>query len=601
MNELKTALAELQEQFGDSIMLLSQQEVKPQPIIPTGSFSLDKALGIGGLPIGKISEVFGETGCLDENTNLNFHCLDSKGEVFNDKGGTIKRLYERFHGLNKHHLQKKAASFTVPSVDENNLVFHNKVHDVVESGRQECFELKSKNGFQIIATADHKFLTPTGYKPLLDLKENDMVFVHNNTYKKRKQKQSRRREWYVKYHPTENWKTITANNRAGEQVYSYKRCRLPVSHAIFEAHKNNLKPKKYKKILNTANKSKINKLWFVKKGQHIHHKDGNHKNNSLENLKLMSGKNHNRMHTNQRRRKVKIVAVQDKIVSIKSVGIRNTYDIKCYAPHNNFVANKFVVHNSGKTTLALSVIAQAQKKGHNCAFIDTEHVLDLHRAKKIGVDLDRLVFSQPDYGEQALEMVDGLCRTGMIKVIVVDSVAALTPKAEIEGDMGDSPMASQARLMGQAMRKLVAVVNKMDVVLLFTNQVRSKISTFGYGGKVTTGGNSLKFYCSIRLDMRKKKEITENDKVIASEHTIKIRKNKFAPPFKIIKTQIGERGFEWGAEVLNETLKKGIVHRAGAYYKYEDDTIGQGKAATIREIESNKKLAEKLIAILEQE
>lgn len=526
MSDLKTALTKLQDQFGDSIMLLSQQEVKPQPVIPTGSFSLDKALGIGGLPIGKISEVFGETGCLDEDTHIKFHCLDSDKNVFNDRGGTIKRLYERFNGLNKHHLQKDADFFTIPSIDKNNLIFHNLVHNVVKSGKKECFKLKSQKGFEIVATADHKFLTPAGYKSLSDLDRGSVIFVHNNSYVKKRRDRKYRKELYVKYHPSEKWKTI-------------------------------------------------------------------------DNLKLMDDEVHNRLHTNQRERKIKIKAVKDSVAHIESVGIRNTYDIQCYAPHNNFIANNFVVHNSGKTTLALSVISQAQKKGHNCAFIDTEHVLDLNRARKIGVDLDRLIFSQPDYGEQALEMVDGLCRTGMVKVIVVDSVAALTPKAEIEGDMGDSPMASQARLMGQAMRKLVAVVNKMDVVLLFTNQVRSKISTFGYGGKVTTGGNSLKFYCSIRLDMAKKQEITEDDKVIASEHTIKIRKNKFAPPFKIIKTQIGERGFEWGAEILNEALKTGIIHRAGAYYKFNNDTIAQGKAATVREIESDEELANKLIAMLQ--
>jgi recombination protein RecA len=250
---------------------------------------------------------------------------------------------------------------------------------------------------------------------------------------------------------------------------------------------------------------------------------------------------------------------------------------------------------SGKTTLALSIIAQAQKKGANCAFIDSEHVLDLNRVKKMGVNLDKLIFSQPEYGELALEMVDGITRSGVTKVIVVDSVAALIPKSELEGDIGDAPMASQARMMSQAMRKLAGAVNKMGVVLIFTNQLRSNIVSFGYGGKVTSGGNALKFYASIRLEMKKTQEITHEEKLIATEHTIKVRKNKFAPPFKVIKTQINEFGFDYASEVLSVAQRKGLITRAGPWYKYRGDNIGQGQEAAKEYLRENTEVCEAIM------
>jgi recombination protein RecA len=249
--------------------------------------------------------------------------------------------------------------------------------------------------------------------------------------------------------------------------------------------------------------------------------------------------------------------------------------------------------SSGKTTLALSTIAQAQKKGIGCAFIDSEHVLDLNRVKKIGVNLDKLLFSQPDYGEQALEMVEGIIRSGLAKVIVIDSVAALTPKAEIEGDMGDSPMASQARMMSQAMRKLIGITNKNDCTLIFTNQVRANIGMYG-GGVVTSGGNALKFYASIRLEMRKVKDIEKDNVLIASEHTIKVKKNKFAPPFKIIKVQIGESGFDWGAELLDRAIQEGKIETSGSWLKMGSESLGQGRAEVIKKIQSDENLASKL-------
>ena len=234
--------------------------------------------------------------------------------------------------------------------------------------------------------------------------------------------------------------------------------------------------------------------------------------------------------------------------------------------------------SSGKTTLALSVIAQAQKKGGTCAFIDAEHALDPSYAKKIGVDINNLLISQPDAGEQALEIADTLVRSGAIDVLVVDSVAALVPKAELEGEMGDSHMGLQARLMSQALRKLTATVSRSNTLIIFINQIRMKIGVMFGNPETTTGGNALKFYASIRMDIRRVGAIKDKDDVIGSQTRVKIVKNKVAPPFKTVDFDImyGE-GISKVGELIDLGVKAGIVEKAGAWFSYNGEKLGQGR------------------------
>ncbi len=238
----------------------------------------------------------------------------------------------------------------------------------------------------------------------------------------------------------------------------------------------------------------------------------------------------------------------------------------------------FGPESSGKTTLALSVIAQAQKKGGTCAFIDAEHALDPSYAKKIGVDIDNLLISQPDAGEQALEIADTLVRSGAIDVLVVDSVAALVPKAELEGEMGDSHMGLQARLMSQALRKLTATVSRSNTLIIFINQIRMKIGVMFGNPETTTGGNALKFYASVRIDIRRTGSIKDKDDVIGSQTRVKIVKNKVAPPFKVVDFDImyGE-GISKTGELIDLGVKAGIVEKAGAWFSYKGEKIGQGR------------------------
>lgn len=234
--------------------------------------------------------------------------------------------------------------------------------------------------------------------------------------------------------------------------------------------------------------------------------------------------------------------------------------------------------SSGKTTLALSVIAQAQKKGGTCAFIDAEHALDPSYAKKIGVDIENLLISQPDAGEQALEITDTLVRSGAVDVLVVDSVAALVPKAELEGEMGDSHMGLQARLMSQALRKLTSTVARSNTLIIFINQIRMKIGVMFGNPETTTGGNALKFYASVRIDIRSVGKIKDKEDIIGSQTRVKIVKNKVAPPFKVIDFDImyGE-GISKTGELLDLGIKANVVEKSGAWFAYNGDKLGQGR------------------------
>ena len=248
--------------------------------------------------------------------------------------------------------------------------------------------------------------------------------------------------------------------------------------------------------------------------------------------------------------------------------------------------------SSGKTTLTLHVVAEEQKKGGVCAFVDAEHALDPSYAKKLGVNLDELLISQPDTGEQALEIVDTLVRSGAVSLIVVDSVAALTPKAEIEGDMGDMQMGSQARLMSQAMRKLTASIGRSNCMVIFINQIRMKIGVMFGNPETTTGGNALKFYASVRLDIRRTGAIKDRDEVTGNSTRVKVVKNKVAPPFKEVEFDImyGE-GISKLGELVDLGVKAGVVEKSGSWYSYGDERIGQGRENAKQFLRANPQTA----------
>lgn len=252
--------------------------------------------------------------------------------------------------------------------------------------------------------------------------------------------------------------------------------------------------------------------------------------------------------------------------------------------------------SSGKTTLTLHIIAECQKAGGVCAFIDAEHALDVKYAKNLGVNTDDLYVSQPDFGEQALEIVETIARSGAVDLIVVDSVAALTPKAEIEGDMGDQHVGLQARLMSQALRKLTGIVHKMNTTVIFINQIRIKIGATGYGTpETTTGGNALKFYASVRLDVRKIATLKQNEEPIGNRVKVKVVKNKVAPPFRQAEFDVmfGE-GLSREGELIDYGVKLDIVDKSGAWFSYKDKKLGQGRENSKTFLKENPEIADEI-------
>lgn len=252
---------------------------------------------------------------------------------------------------------------------------------------------------------------------------------------------------------------------------------------------------------------------------------------------------------------------------------------------------------SGKTTLAMHAIAQAQKRGGICAFIDAEHAMDPVYASSLGINIDDLIVSQPDYGEQALDIAEMLIRSGAVDIIVIDSVAALVPKAELEGDMGDSHMGLQARLMSQALRKLTPVVHKSKTVLIFINQVRQNIGAMPFAPKeTTTGGNALKFYASLRLDVRRIASIKKDERHIGNTIVVKIVKNKVAPPFRQVKLDLlFSEGISKELELLDAAIENQVIVQSGSYFYFEDDKIAQGRDQALQFLKTNKETSEKIL------
>jgi len=255
--------------------------------------------------------------------------------------------------------------------------------------------------------------------------------------------------------------------------------------------------------------------------------------------------------------------------------------------------------SSGKTTLALHVIAEAQKNGDSCAFIDAEHALDPAYAKKLGVNIDELLISQPDTGEQALEITDSLVRSKAISVLVVDSVAALTPRAEIEGEMGDSHMGLQARLMSQALRKLTGSVSKSNCMVIFINQIRMKIGVMFGSPETTAGGNALKFYSSCRLDIRRIGAIKDKEEIIGNQTRVKVVKNKVSPPFRVVEFDIMYgQGISKLGELIDIGVKSGIINKSGAWFSYKGDKIGQGRENSKIFLQENPQIASEIETLI---
>jgi recombination protein RecA len=290
-------------------------------------------------------------------------------------------------------------------------------------------------------------------------------------------------------------------------------------------------------------------------------------------------------------------AIQHNIGTIKTGSLNLDLALGIGGLPRGRIVEIFGPESSGKTTLTLQVIAEAQKMGLNCAFIDAEHALDTGYAEKLGVKLDELYLSQPDHGEQALGIVDMFTRSAAMDLIVVDSVAALTPKSELEGDIGDSSVGVQARMMSQAMRKLAGIAQQNNVLIFFINQIRMKIGVMFGSPETTTGGNALKFYSSVRLDIRRIGAVKDRDEIVGNQTKVKVVKNKVAPPFKQVEFDIlyGE-GISFEGEIIDLGVKHGFIQKSGAWFSYGDERIGQGKEKARQFMKDNPEICAEIEA-----
>lgn len=544
-SKFQAALDKLNKTYGvGTILALDSKSNTEYDVISTGSIGFDYVtLGVGGFVKGKMYELMGWEGCLAEDTYIKFINVRPDGIVQDCKGSSIKNLYERFH--NRTELTKDT-TFNITSINEENRIFRNEIADVVKSGVKECFELVTSHGFKIKATKDHKFFIGNNYLPLSELKKGDVVYIHKNTpYKsdelsERKSYKETTLKWYYKGSPKEI---------NGSMYYREKVHRL-----IFEANMNNMSYEQYVNYLNEKLAAKPKDGWdylTVPEGYDVHHIDENTNNNAIENLQLYSKSEHAKFHALDNHNNLRFIATEDTIVSITSVGEMETYDIKCYFPYNNFIAEGIVVHNSGKSTICGHVAAECQKKGGTVLYIDGEHAVDKQYFQQLGVDTTKMLIAQPSCGEEGFNVAMEMINTGDIDLVIIDSDSSLIPKKMLDGDIGDSSIGRKALLNSNAYPKLKSALSQYNVCVIVISQYREKIGIMFGNPTTTQGGHALKFYTDCRIEVSRSLA-KDGDVTYGNITKVKATKNKMSPPYRISQFDIvyGE-----GIDKLNELLQ----------------------------------------------
>lgn len=569
--KLDEALESLNKKYGTgTVLTLESKPHTDYDVISTGSIGFDYiTLGTGGFVKGKLYELMGWEGCLAEDTFIKFITVRPDGVVQDCKGGTIKNLYTRFHTRND---KTKDSEFNIISINEGDRVFRNKIADVVKSGVKECFEVITKKGFKIKTTKDHKFYTKevgqigTKFLPLSELMVGSTVFIHNNTPFSKNKKNRRKYEettikWYYKGKP----KVING--------YTYYRER--VSRLTYEAHMNNISYSEYKENLDKWNKLP-NDWWTIPEGYDIHHIDENTQNDDISNLELMDKTVHARLHALDKHNNLRFMVIPDEIKSISSIGEVETYDIKCYYPYNNFIAEGIVVHNSGKSTICGHAAAECQKKGGKVVYIDGEHAVDKTYFQSLGVDTKSMLLAQPSSGEEGFNIAMQLIESGEVDLLIIDSDSSLIPQAVVDGEVGDSSIGKKARLNNSAYPKLKTVLAKNKVCVIVISQYREKIGVMFGNPTTTQGGHALKYYTDCRIEVTKSLA-KEGDVNYGNLTKVKTVKNKMFPPYQKSEFEVlYGKGIDRLGEIMQLADSFGIVKKRGKTItwgdnKYQDD------------------------------
>lgn len=509
--ELAAIMAKINKESGAKSIMVGSQ-VPDCTRLPTGVFEFDLATG-GGFPDNRMSIVYGPESCLDKDTFVQFEVRDRYGARQNHKGGTIEKLWHRFHGKTmpgKGHYQRHStqySEFFAPSINEDGRIFQNLVVDVVKTGIKPCWRVTTAGGHSIVGTAEHKFFVGHSYIPLSSLICGQQVYMHTNTpYTCEASPQENYRSYlYVKNHPVAGPKVV-------EGKYFYRR--LLKSRAVIEAHQNELTLEQYITRLNEGN---LEGLSFLPRELHVHHVDEDFTNDDISNLLVMSSSEHSRSHALERHNNLRYMAVSDIVESIDFVGDRETYDIRMESPCNNYVANNFVVHNSGKTNLAYKAMAMAQRCAINCnkaVFVDLEGTFDPKWAAQFGIDTDELLVAKPSYGEQAVDMVDALVRASDVRVLVLDSLAVLVAAKELDGTVEKADVGTAAMLVKRLSNKLAVALSEEQkrghsVCVILLNQTRFKIGVMFGDPETMPGGQTVKFNSSLIVRLYGKNKLVK--------------------------------------------------------------------------------------------
>jgi intein/homing endonuclease len=498
----------------DQVKKVSDIETLNLQFCSCGSSYLDLYMDNQVVPLGAMTLLTGWEGCLDKDTYIKFINVREDGVVQDSKGGSIENLYNRFHNRNE---KTKNSVFNVVSINKEDKIFRNEILNVVKTGKKECIEIVTEKGFKLIATKDHKFYTGDNYKPLSDLSIGDTVYVHNNTSYKKELKNRR------KYEET----TVKFYYKGLKEVSGYTYYREKVHRLVYEASLNNLSYDEYKDLLNTIDIFPEN--WnFISEGYDIHHLDENTKNNSLDNLIMICNKEHAKVHAIERHNNLRFIAVEDKIKSLRDVGIKETYDIKCSFPYNNFVANGIVVHNSGKSSIALIMARELQRKtGKTVAILDGEQTITDSHLERFGLDKGKLIVYRDSVLENMLDTAEAFSQSEDICAIVIDSVKAFYSVAVEAKSAEDFHIGIEAKKFGTRFPIINANCARRNIAFIPINQWRENPGAMGSDPKVLPAGQWNKYMPFTHLDFTKKELIRdENKNVIGHKLDVRIKKSK---------------------------------------------------------------------------